>query len=160
MTNWHFSTVECMLMAKHGYSLCCQYTCIWMLVGLMILVSHFPQRFAVSVFATLILLSQYAMIAVSNIAYLEYPHHSKGVWLFDATSAISVPKTFHCFRRQCLSCSSSSLSYTLFLLLASGCRPYHTWGSCHRSTQYCSETFVKQHHYRPGQLLLLFAFAP
>jgi len=70
---------------------------IWVIVGVLILVSHFSYKFAkllgnnpVSVLATLILLS-YAkilrtIIAAINITYLEYeyPTYSKGVWLYDA----------------------------------------------------------------------------
>ena len=68
---------------------------IWMIVGLLILVSHFSDKFAkllgnnpASVLATLVLLS-YAkilrtIIAAINVTYLEYPTYSKGVWLNDA----------------------------------------------------------------------------
>ena len=68
---------------------------LWLLVGLMILVSHFSQRFAnllgsnpVSVLATLILPS-YAkilrtFITVVYITYLEYPNGNRVVWLYDA----------------------------------------------------------------------------
>ena len=63
---------------------------IWVLIGLMILGSHFSGRFAkllgsnpVSVLATLILLSYTkilrTLIAVINITHLEYPHYSRGV---------------------------------------------------------------------------------
>ena len=68
---------------------------IWVLVGLMILVSHFSQRFAnmlgnnpVSVLATLLLLSYTkilrTLIAAINITYLEYPTYNRMVWLYDA----------------------------------------------------------------------------
>ena len=68
---------------------------IWVIVGLLILVSRFSDKFAkllgnnpVSVLATLILLS-YAkvlrtILAAINVTYLEYPTYSKGVWLNDA----------------------------------------------------------------------------
>ena len=69
---------------------------LWLLVGLMILVSHYSQRFAnmlgsnpVSVLATLILLS-YAkilrtLITAVYITYLEYPaNFNRKVWLHDA----------------------------------------------------------------------------
>ena len=68
---------------------------IWMIVGLLILLSRFSDKFAkllgnnpVSVLATLILLS-YAkilrtIIAAINLTYLEYPTYSIGVWLNDA----------------------------------------------------------------------------
>ena len=68
---------------------------IWMLVGLIILISHFSHRFArlmgnnpVSVLATLILLSYAKMlrtlIAAIHITYLEYPSYNRSVWLYDA----------------------------------------------------------------------------
>ena len=68
---------------------------IWVLVGLMVLVSHFSHRFAnllgnnpVSVLATLILLSYTkflrTLIAVFYITYLEYPTYNRGVRLYDA----------------------------------------------------------------------------
>jgi len=65
------------------------------IVGLIILSSHFSQRCTkllgnnpVSVLATLILLS-YAkilrnLIATSYVTYLEYPTYNRGVWLYDA----------------------------------------------------------------------------
>ena len=72
---------------------------LWLLVGLMILVSHFSQRFAnllgnnpVSVLATLILLS-YAkilrtLITAVYVSYLKYSrinaNYSRMVWLYDA----------------------------------------------------------------------------
>ena len=68
---------------------------IWLLVGLMILVSNFSRRFAkllgnnpVSVLATLILLSYTkilrTLITVLYVTYLEYPTYNKRVWLYDA----------------------------------------------------------------------------
>ena len=68
---------------------------IWVLVGLMILVSHFSQRFAnllgtnpVSVLATLILLSYTKILrTLINTVYfthLEYPTYNRRVWLYDA----------------------------------------------------------------------------
>ena len=68
---------------------------IWLLVGLVILVSHFSHRFAnllgnnpVSVLATLILLSYTkilcTLIVVFYITYLEYPTYNRTVWLYDA----------------------------------------------------------------------------
>ena len=67
---------------------------IWVLVGLVIFVSHFSQRFAnllgnnpVSVLATLILLS-YAkilrtLITAVYVTRLEYPMYNRSVWLYD-----------------------------------------------------------------------------
>ena len=79
---------------------------IWVLVGLMILVSHFSRRFAkllgnnpVSVLATLILLSYTkilsTLIAAINFTHLEYPTHNSTVWLYNANidylSATHIP---------------------------------------------------------------------
>ena len=68
---------------------------IWVLVGLMIFVSHFSSTFArllgnnpVSVLATLILLSYtkilHTLITALYITYLEHPTFNKMVWLYDA----------------------------------------------------------------------------
>ena len=68
---------------------------IGVLVGVMILVSHFSSRFArllgnnpVPVLATLILLSYTkilrTLIAAVHITYLEYPNYNRSVWLYDA----------------------------------------------------------------------------
>ena len=67
---------------------------IWVLVGLMVQVSRFSQRFArmlgnnpVSVLSTLILLSYTkilrTLIAVFYLTYLEYPTYNRMVWLYD-----------------------------------------------------------------------------
>ena len=69
---------------------------IWVLVGLMILVSYYSQRFAnllgsnpVSVLATLILLSYtkilHTMITAVYFTHLEYPAYKRSVWLHDAS---------------------------------------------------------------------------
>ena len=68
---------------------------IWVLVGLIVQVSHYSQRFArllgknpVSVLATLILLSYTkilrTLIAVLYVTYLEYPTYNRMVWLYAA----------------------------------------------------------------------------
>ena len=73
---------------------------LWLLVGLVILISHYSKKFAcllgnnpVSVLATLILLS-YAkvlrtLIAAVYIIHLEYPKDEKVVWFYDATDYLS-----------------------------------------------------------------------
>ena len=66
---------------------------IWVLVALLVIVSHFSHRFAkllgnnpVSVLATLILLSftkiLHNLITIPS-TYLEYPTHNRWVWLYD-----------------------------------------------------------------------------
>ena len=68
---------------------------LWVIIGLIILASHFSHRFAkllgnnpVSVLATLILLSYTKilrnLIAALYVTYLEYPTYNRGVWLYDA----------------------------------------------------------------------------
>ena len=68
---------------------------LWVIVGLVILVSHFSHRFAkllgnnpVSVLATLILLSYTkilrTLIAAINFTHLEYPSDNRTVWIYDA----------------------------------------------------------------------------
>ena len=68
---------------------------IWVVVGLIILASHFSRRFTkllgnnpVSVLATLILLSYTKilrnLIAALYVTYLEYPTYNRGMWLYDA----------------------------------------------------------------------------
>ena len=82
---------------------------IWVLVGLMIIISHFSKKFArllgsnpVSVLATLVLLS-YAkvlrtLITAVYVTYLEYPaNHSRMVWLYGANNDYLVGRTFPCF---------------------------------------------------------------
>ena len=77
-----------------------------MIVGLIILVSHFSHRFTkllgnnpVSVLATLILLSYTKilrnLIAAIYVTYLEYPTYNRGVWLYDANIDFLSINTFH-----------------------------------------------------------------
>ena len=105
---------------------------IWVLVGLIILVSNYSPRFAkllgnnpVSVLATLILLSYTkilrTLINVFYITYLEYPTYNRTVWLFDANIYfaplfIVAVLIFLFLFFLTLSCFS----------LVSGYRPYHT----------------------------------
>ena len=70
---------------------------IWVLIGLMILVSHFSQRFAnllgnnpVSVLATLILLPYtkvlHTLIATAYFTHLECPTYDRSVWFYSGVS--------------------------------------------------------------------------
>ena len=109
---------------------------LWLLVGLMILISHFSQRFAkllgnnpVSVLATLILLS-YAkilrtLITVIYITYLEYPTYNRGVWLYDANIGYLSGKHIPLFIVAVLVFLFLFLILSCFSLV-SGCRPCHT----------------------------------
>ena len=116
---------------------------IWLLVGLVVLISNYSPRFAnmlgnnlVSVLATLVLLSYtkilHTLITVLYVTYLEYPSYnqypsySRKVWLYDANLTTSVGNTFHFCWWQCL-CLSSSFFLTLScFFVVSGCSPYHT----------------------------------
>ena len=109
---------------------------IWLLVGLMILVSHYLQSFAnllgnnrVSVLATLILLPYakilHTLITFVSFTSLEYPdsHHRKWVWVYDANIDYLVGKHIPLFL-------VAVLVFFLFLTLScfsliSGCRLYH-----------------------------------
>ena len=100
---------------------------IWVLVGLMILISHFSHRFAnllgnnpVSVLATLTLLS-YAkilrtLIGVFYITYLEYPVYNRMVWLYDANIDYLSGKHIPLFIVAVLVFLFLFLPYTLLLL--------------------------------------------
>ena len=68
---------------------------LWVIVGLVILVSNYSHRFAnllgnnpVPILATLILLSYakilHTLIAAINFTHLEYPAYNRTVWLYDA----------------------------------------------------------------------------
>ena len=68
---------------------------MWVIVGLVVLASHYSHTFAkllgnnpVLVLATLILLSYTkilrSLIAVVYVTYLEYPEYNRTVWLYDA----------------------------------------------------------------------------
>ena len=108
---------------------------IWVLVGVMILVSHFSRRFAnllgnnpVSVLATLILLSYTmilrTMIAGIQITYLEYPAYNRMVWLYNANIDYLSGKHIPLFLVAMLVFFVLFLTLSCFSLV-SGCRPYH-----------------------------------
>ena len=96
-------------------------------MGLMVLVSHFSQRFAnmlgnnpVSVLATLILLSYTkilrTLINVFYITYLEYPTYNRSVWLYDANIDYLRGKHIPLFIVAVLVFLFLFLPYTLLLL--------------------------------------------
>ena len=100
---------------------------IWVLVGVMILVSHFSRRFAnlmgnnpVSVLATLILLSYTkilrTLIAAIQITYLEYPAYNRRVWLYNANIDCLSGKHIPLFLVAMLVFFVLFLPYTLLLL--------------------------------------------
>ena len=100
---------------------------IWVLVGLIIVVSHFSHRFAnllgnnpVSVLATLILLSYTkilrTLIMVLYVTYLEYPTYNRMVWLYDGNIDYLSGKHIPLFLVSVLAFLFLFLPYTLLLL--------------------------------------------
>ena len=101
---------------------------IWVLVGLMILVSHFSHRFAnllgnnpVPVLATLILLSYTkilcTLITVIYFIFFEYPTYHRVVWLHDANVDYITGKHIPLLLVALLIIVFLFLPYTLLLLL-------------------------------------------
>ena len=100
---------------------------LWVLVGLVILISHYLQRFAnlldsnpVSVLATLILLSYSkifrTLVAVVHFTRLKYPTYIRGVWLYDANVDYLVGKHIPHFLVAVVVFFFLFLPYTLLLL--------------------------------------------
>ena len=102
---------------------------IWVLVGLMIFVSHYSQSFAnmpgnnpVPIFATLILLSYakipHTLIIVASFVILEHPedHFIRWVWLNDANLDYLVGKHIPLFLVALLGFLLLFLPYTFLLL--------------------------------------------
>ena len=139
--------------------------CIWVLVGFMIIVSHFSQRFAnllgnnpVSVLATLILLS-YAKIVRTLITtvyftHLEYPTYNRSVWFYDANTdyIMAVFVFFFLF-----------LPYTLLLLFGQWLQAIShprlfSWVNSTRLKPFTDAyhaPYKAKHRYWPGLLLVL-----
>ena len=157
---------------------------IWMIVGLLILVSRFSDKFAkllgnnpVSVLATLILLS-YAkilrtIIGAINVTYLEYPTYNKGVWLNDANVDYLSGKHIPLFLVAVLFFFFLFLPYTLLLLFGQWLQAVShlrlfTWVNRLKPLMDCYHAPYKaKHRYWPGLLLvlrfgllLIFAFNP
>ena len=101
---------------------------IWVLVALIILISHYSHRFAellgnnpVSVLATLILLSYAKILSTLIIAvyitYIEYPgDYNRKVWLYDANIDYLVGKHVPLFLVSVVVFFFLFLPYTLLLL--------------------------------------------
>ena len=147
---------------------------LWVLVGLVILISHYSQKFAyllgsnpVSVLSTLILLS-YAkilrtLIAVFYITYLEYPENSRRVWLYDASIDYLVGKHIPLFLVAVLVFFFLFLPYTL-MLLCSQCLQavshlrLFSWVNSARLKPFLDSyhaPYKAKHRYWPGLLLVL-----
>ena len=148
---------------------------LWLLVGLMILFSHFSQRFAkllgsnpVSVLATLILLS-YAkilrtFITAVYITYLEYPaNYNRMVWLHDANIDYLVGKHIPLFLVAMFVFFFLFLPYTLLLLFGQWLQAishlrFFSWVNSARLKPFMDSyhaPYKPKHRYWPGLLLVL-----
>ena len=147
---------------------------IWVLVGLMIVVSHFSRRFAnllgnnpVSVLATLILLS-YAkilrtLIAVSYVTHLEYPTYNRMVWLYDANIDYLSGKHIALFVVAALVFLFLFLPYTLLLFFGQWLHAIShlrlfSWFNNTRLKAFMDAyhaPYKAKHRYWPGLLLVL-----
>ena len=147
---------------------------IWVLVGLIILVSHFSHRFArllgnnpVSVLATLILLSYTKMlctlITAIHITYLEYPTYNKMVWLYDANIDYLSGKHIPLFLVAVLIFLFLFLPYTLLLLFGQWLQAIShlrlfSWVNSARLKAFMDSyhaPYKAKHRYWPGLLLVL-----
>ena len=148
---------------------------IWVLVGLMILFSHYSRRFAnllgsnpVSVLATLILLS-YAkflrtLIAATSFATLDYPRHFiKSVWLYDANVDYITSKHMSLFLVAILVFLFLFLPYTLLLVFGQWLQgishlKLFSWVNSARLKPFMDSyhaPYKPRHRYWPGLLLII-----
>ena len=169
--------MDWMLTAKHGCSLC--FLCIfnWVIVGLIVFISHYSHMFAnllgsnpVSVLATFILLSYTkilrTLITAIFITYLEYPTHNREVWLYNANIEYLIGKHIPLFLMAVLVFLFLFLPYTLLLLFGQWLQTISDWRlfSWVNSTRLKSfmdayhAPYKAKHHYWPGLLLLLCFF--
>ena len=150
---------------------------IWMLVALMILISHYSQSFAkllgnnpVSVLATLILLSYTkilrTLIIAVYITYLEYPvNYNRKVWLYDANIDYLVGKHIPLFLVSVAVFLFLFLPYTLLLLFGQWLQAIShlrlfSWVNNARLKPFMDSyhaPYKAKHRYWPG-LLLVFRF--
>ena len=149
--------------------------CIWVLVVLMIVVSHYSQWFAnvlgsnpVSVLATLILLS-YAkvlrtFITAVYITHLEYPaNYNRRVWLHDANIDYLSGKHILLFLVAVLVFLFLFLPYTLLLLFGQWLQAIShlrlfSWVNSARLKPFMDSyhaPYKAKHRYWPGLLLVL-----
>ena len=148
---------------------------IWVLVGLMILISHYSQRFAkllgsnpVSVLATLILLSLAkiirTLITAVYITYLEYPgNYNRMVWLHDANVDYLVGKHIPLFLVSVAVFLFLFLPYTLLLLFGQWLQAIShlrlfSWVNNARLKPFMDSyhaPYKAKHRYWPGLLLVL-----
>ena len=147
---------------------------LWVIVGLMILASHFSHRFTkllgnnpVSVLATLILLS-YAkilrnLIAAIYVTYLEYPTYNRGVWLYDSSIDYLSIKHIPLFVLAILVFLFLFVPYTLLLLFCQWLQAIShlrifAWVNNTRLKFFMDSyhaPYKARHRYWPGLLLVL-----
>ena len=145
---------------------------IWLLVGLMILVSKYSHRFAnllgknpVSVLATLILLA-YAkilrtLITVLYVTFLEYPTYNRMVWLYDGNIDYLSGKHIPLFLVAVLVFLFLFLPYTLLLLFGqwlqalSHLRLFSWVNRLKPFMDSYHAPYKAKHRYWPGLLLVL-----
>ena len=159
---------------------------IWVLVGLMILVSHYSQRFAsllgnnpISILATLIYLS-YAkilrtFITAVTFANLSYPTYDRRVWFYDANIDYITGKHIPLFLVAVLVFLFLFLPYTFLLfsyqwLQAISHLKVFSWVNSARLKSFMDSyhaPYKAKHRYWPGLLLvfrfvflLVFAYSP
>ena len=147
---------------------------IWVLVGLIILVSNFSQRFAnllgnnpVSVLATLILLSYakilHTLIATVYFTHLQYPTYNRSVWFYDANIDYISGKHIPLFLVAVLVFFFLFLPYTLLLLFGQWLQAIShlrlfSWVNGARLKPFMDSyhaPYKPKHRYWPGLLLVL-----
>ena len=147
---------------------------IWVIVGLIIVISHYSHRFAsmlgnnpVSVLATLILISYTkilrTLIAVIYVTYLEYPTYKRSVWLYDANIDYLSGKHIPLFLVAVLVFLLLFLPYTLLLLFGQWLQAIShlrlfSWVNSSRLKPFMDSyhaPYKPKHRYWPGLLLVL-----
>ena len=147
---------------------------IWVLVGLMIYISHYSWRFAnllgnnpVSVLATLILLSYSkilrTLVTAVYITHLEYPTYNRSVWLHDANVDFIIGKHIPLFLVAVLIFFFLFLPYTFLLLFGQWLQAIShlklfSWVNSARLKPFMDSyhaPYKGKHHYWPGLLLVL-----
>ena len=147
---------------------------IWVLVGLMIFVSHYSRRFArllgknpVSVLATLILLSYTkilrTLIAAIHITFLHYTTYNRMVWQYDANIDYLSGKHIPLFLVAVFVFLFLFLPYTLLLLFGQWLQAlshlrFFSWVNSARLKPFMDSyhaPYKAKHRYWPGLLLVL-----
>ena len=148
---------------------------LWVLIGLMIIISHYSQRFTnllgsnpVSVLATLILLSYTkvlrTLISAGSFADLDYPNNStRRVWLHDANIDYFHGKNIPLFLMALFFLLFIFLPYTLLLLCGQWLQAIShlklfSWVNSTRLKPFMDSyhaPYKPKHRYWPGLLLVL-----